>query len=67
MCWPLLTKEVKKGSSDRNLGKDGTRWNKRKSRSCPGEIGWVGWVNLTPSRQILQVERGANTHELVLV
>ena len=65
--WPLLTKERRKGRKYEKLGKDGTRRNKHNSKSCPDEMRWLGWVILTPSRQILQVGHGANLYGLIPV
>ena len=48
--WPLLTKERRKGRKYEKLGKDGTRRNKYNSKSCPGEMRWLGWVRLHPYR-----------------
>ena len=63
MYWTFLTKKGRKVNDgvkiakDREIGKTG--------RIIPSEMRWVGWLNLTPSRHILQVEHISNMYGLL--
>ena len=49
------------------IGKDRIRVNKQKIQYCTSETIFFGWVNLNPSRKILQVDHISNMPRVVVV